>query len=250
MSINRNQFTGKAELYSKYRPDYPEQLIIDLIDEQSLNEKSVIADIGSGTGILTKKLLDSHLQVKAVEPNREMREIAENLLNDYEHFTSVNGTAENTTLASNSINLITVAQAFHWFDHKKFKNECKRILKFDGKVCIVFNMRSTDTTIIQEIIELYRSCCPNFKGFSNGISDTAFEEFFAGNGYKVNSYTNPLFYHRADFVGRHLSASYAPKKGEKTFELLVHGLNNLFDKYSEEGQIMIPNVTKSYCGYI
>ncbi|WP_110927577.1 class I SAM-dependent methyltransferase [Bacillus massiliglaciei] len=106
------RFNGKAESYSKFRPSYPDELITDLIADHNLNEHSLIADIGSGTGILTKKLINFNLKIMAVEPNTEMRSIAESQLRDHPLFTSVNGTAENTALASGTIDFITVARRF------------------------------------------------------------------------------------------------------------------------------------------
>ena len=118
--MNIKKFDGKGENYSKYRPTYPKEFIDYINSIDGLNDDSIIADIGSGTGILSKQLLDIGKYVIAVEPNADMRVFAEHILGDYKNFTSVNATAENTTLNNHSVDLITVAQAFHWFDRDKF----------------------------------------------------------------------------------------------------------------------------------
>ena len=88
-----------------------------------------MADIGSECGIFSHQLLESGLHVIGVEPNDDMRKMAEQSLKLYSRFQSIKATAENTTLKENSVDLVTVAQAFHWFDKEAFKIECQRILK-------------------------------------------------------------------------------------------------------------------------
>jgi len=117
------KFTGKADIYNKYRPNYPQVYINYLVSSNNLTSDKTIADIGSGTGVLTQQLLEKNLKVIAVEPDNDMRSIAEKRLNNNPNFVSINGTAENTGLRNESIDLITIGQAFHWFDKIKFKNE-------------------------------------------------------------------------------------------------------------------------------
>ena len=148
---NTNKFTGKSSAYASSRPKYAEQFIQYLKNSAGLGLESIVADIGSGTGILSSQLLDIGCTVIAVEPNDDMRNTAEKLLGGNERFNSVKGSAENTALEDYSVNYITVGQAFHWFDHKKFKAECKRILKPGGKVILVWNSRVSSNKMIKEI---------------------------------------------------------------------------------------------------
>ena len=115
---NTNKFNQKANAYTIGRPTYSNAFIDMLYSKQGFNSQSIIADIGSGTGILSKQLLDKGSIVYAVEPNNDMRINAENQLKSFKNFYSVSGTAEHTTLENNSVDFITVAQAFHWFDTK------------------------------------------------------------------------------------------------------------------------------------
>jgi len=249
---NIKKFDQKATIYSKFRPDYPDALINDMISDHNLNHHSIIADIGSGTGILTKKLLDSHFKVFAVEPNAKMREVAEEKLKNNKNFISVNGAAEYTSLDTGSVDFITTAQAFHWFDHKMFKKECQRMLKPFGKVMIISNERLKEAAINQEIIKIYTKFCPEFRGFSNGLSESEeiYDKFFFNGAYITNSYHFPLTYNQSSFVGRHLSASYAPKKEDKHYSMIIEALHNLFEKYCQNGYVTLPNVTISRCGFV
>ena len=110
------RFSDKVENYVKYRPGYPGPLISFLKHDLGLTGNEYIADIGSGTGKLSELLLQSGFRVIGVEPNEQMRGAAEELLDGNANFQSVDGTAENSTLNENSVDLIVAAQAFHWFD--------------------------------------------------------------------------------------------------------------------------------------
>jgi 16S rRNA A1518/A1519 N6-dimethyltransferase RsmA/KsgA/DIM1 with predicted DNA glycosylase/AP lyase activity len=94
MLSSTERFSSRVENYIKYRPSYPPAVLELLRVKCALAATSSVADVGSGTGILTELLLETGAAVCAVEPNREMREAAERLLNDYGRFRSVHGTAE------------------------------------------------------------------------------------------------------------------------------------------------------------
>ena len=127
--------------YVKYRPGYPKAFIDYLYSDVNFSRDSIIADIGSGTGILTTFLLDRGSRVVGVEPNKEMRRTAEILLEEYQKFVSICGTAENTSLTKNSVDFVICAQAFHWFDKSACKKEFQRILKPNGKAVLLWNKR-------------------------------------------------------------------------------------------------------------
>ncbi|ULT58281.1 class I SAM-dependent methyltransferase [Neobacillus drentensis] len=247
-----DKFTDKAELYAKYRPSYPLEYIDYLISEAGLNENCMIADIGSGTGILSGQLLEKGLTVIGVEPNDDMRLVAEQTLKPNSRFISVKATAENTTINDDSIDLVTVAQAFHWFDMEKFRLECQRILKQDAKVALVWNSRDGSSDINKESADICQKYCPNFKGFSGGMEETpiAFPQFFKDGKYELKFFRNDLPFNLSGFLGRYLSASYAPKKTDKEYHLFITALSNLFEKYSSNGKIVIPNITRSYVGKV
>jgi ubiquinone/menaquinone biosynthesis C-methylase UbiE len=123
------RFSDRVDNYVKYRPGYPGEVITFLQRECDLSDNSVVADIGSGTGIFTKLLLEKGYKVYAVEPNDDMQEAARQYLGSSQDFIPTAGSAEATTLPSSSIDLVVCAQAFHWFNNEKTKTEFKRILK-------------------------------------------------------------------------------------------------------------------------
>lgn len=146
MTNTIERFSNRVSNYVKYRPGYPGEVLQLFRDEMGLNETSVIADIGSGTGISSKLFLENGNKVFGVEPNTPMRAAAEELLLDFGNFKSIDGTAEKTNLPDSSVDFVIAAQAFHWFDAEKTRNEFKRILKENGYVALIWNERQLKTT--------------------------------------------------------------------------------------------------------
>src|SRR6516165_3649902 len=142
MKSPTDRFSDRVENYAKYRPDYPAAMLQSLV--KSVPAPARVADIGSGTGILTAQLLEAGYEVFAVEPNRPMAKAAGRELGQRPEFHSVPGTAEATTLESGSVDLITCAQSFHWFDQEKTRSEFKRVLRAGARVAIVWNERRDD----------------------------------------------------------------------------------------------------------
>lgn len=107
------RFSERVENYIKYRPSYPIEIVDLLVREIGLTPDHIIADIGSGTGILSKLFLENGNKVLGIEPNLEMRNAGQQLHKNQKNFLSLDGTAENTTLPFHSVDLIVAAQAFH-----------------------------------------------------------------------------------------------------------------------------------------
>ena len=251
--MNETKFDGKGNIYSRYRPSYPDAFIEFLYEQAQITEQSVIADIGTGTGILTGQLLEKGNPVFAVEPNSDMRRIAEDDLRKYKLFTPVAATAEHTTLPDRSVDLITVAQAFHWFDRAAFRKECLRILKPGAYVALVWNSRDENSALVAENDRIDRKYCPAFKGFSGGtrgpITNDDFRDFFTGE-YEKKWFANDLIFDLSGFIGRNLSASYALKEGDEQYSAYVTELELLFEKYAVNGTVTMPNFTRCYIGHV
>ncbi len=244
---NTTKFNQKADSYSLGRPSYAEAFIEMLYSRQGFNEQSVIADIGSGTGILTKQLLQRGSYVYAVEPNADMRCNAEAALKCFTKVKCVNGTAEHTTLENSSVHFITVAQAFHWFNVLSFKDECKRILKPNGKIFLIWNKKDPKSAVSIKQNLIFEKFCSDFVGSSGGIeeNDEKIKLFFDDSFERVQ-FDNPLFYDREKFVQRSLSSSYSLTKEDKNFSEYLNELNCLFDRYAKNGVLSIPNKTVAY----
>jgi SAM-dependent methyltransferase len=248
---NTDKFTNKADNYVKYRPSYPKEFIDYLSNEAGVGKDSIVADMGAGTGILTKLLLDRVKSVFAVEPNLQMRQACEKYCGDCKNFTAVDGTAETTSLPDKSVDFITVAQAFHWFDRDKAGSEFRRILKPGGKVVLVWNSRISSSEFIIENDELCRWIFPNFNGFSGGTDeDTTIYDFFRDGKCDCRVFNNNRLLSLEEYIGGSLSASYAPLEGDVNYNSFIEGLVKLFKKYSSGGKLLMPNNTRSYTGLL
>src|SRR2546428_9320787 len=144
------RFTGRALFYSTSRPSYPSRILNILKTEIGFDETYVVADIGSGTGLLSELFLANGNRVIGVEPNDDMRIFAGKSLRKFSKFLSIRGTAEHTSLESASIDLVTVGQALHWFDCEASSREFARILKMKGHVCIVYNDRNNEDSFMKD----------------------------------------------------------------------------------------------------
>ncbi|MEO6457362.1 MAG: class I SAM-dependent methyltransferase [Chloroflexia bacterium] len=252
MSIadSKQRFSSRVENYIKYRPSYPAGVIDLLKEECGLNENSVIADIGSGTGILSELLLKTVLRVFGVEPNKEMREAGERFLTEYSSFTSVAASAEDTTLPDNSIDIITASQAFHWFDRAKAKAEFRRILKPGGWVALIWNDRVTTTIpFLIEYERLLQTYSTDYKVVNHKELDPgAIGSFFEPGSFNLKKFENRQLFDFQSLKGRMLSSSYAPEEGHPNHEITLEKLREIFDKYNVEGKVAFEYETAVYYG--
>ena len=244
-------FTDKANIYAKYRPSYPNEYIEYLLSANELNENQIVADIGSGTGIFSRQLLENGLHVIGVEPNDDMRKMAEQSLKRYPRFQSIKATAEHTTLKENSVDLVTVAQAFHWFNKEAFKIECQRILKQKAHVALVWNSRDGTSPIIKENADICQKTCPNFKGFSGGIEETPemFNSFLKMESMSLKN-INMIYFLTMKVFRKKFISILCSEKNDKEYKNFIFLLSELFEKYSKNGKILLPNLTRSYLGNV
>lgn len=249
--MNTSKFDNKGVVYAKARPGYPAALFSYLQKNGTLWKDAVVADVGSGTGIFTTQISAFVKTVFAVEPNEDMRRQAELQYAKLPGVVSVDGTAERTSLPDASADLITVAQAFHWFDRAAFQTECRRLLKPHGKVLLVWNDRDTSSELIRDNFEINRRFCPSFKGSSNGIdfSPESFSDFFLG-AFETQTFENNLSYDLEAFLYRNLSSSYSPRKGDPNYEPYCQAIKELFLQYQKDGVVQYPYITRCYLGTV
>lgn len=244
---NTQKFSGKADVYQQARPSYAQELLDFIAQNWQIGEGSRVADIGSGTGILTSQLLGLGAKVYAVEPNADMRAKAEELLCEHPNFVSVVGTAEQTSLPDNSFHLVTAASAFHWFDPERFRQECERILLPGAPVVLVWNEARLSEEINLGRERIFRKYCPNFKGFSGGREGRArAKHAFFGEEIQERRFPNQLSYDRQTFVNRALSASYSLIETEPEFDAYLAELSDLFDQHAVDGKIVLPQDSVAY----
>jgi SAM-dependent methyltransferase len=243
------RFSSRVENYIKYRPGYP-TAILDLPAEQcGLTRASVIADVGSGTGILTELLLKNGSPVFGVEPNREMREAAERLLSKHLNFASISGTAESTTLKDQSVDVITAGQAFHWFDREKTRQEFLRILKPGGWVVLIWNDRSTSATpFLKAYEDLLMAYATDYAAVNHKQIDASVIGPFFGGGFKHAIFPNEQVFDFEGLKGRLLSSSYAPETGHPRHAPMLTALRGVFDEHQKSGRVTFEYDTAVYYG--
>ena len=250
---NEERFAGKADIYKQFRPTYPKELIDYLYLHTGFNKNSIIADIGSGTGIFSRLLLEQGNQVYCVEPNENMRQTAEFDLSGFSNYISVNASAENTTVEKASIDFITVAQAFHWFNREAFKSECKRILKDNGKIVIIINNRDNEHEVVnKDYIIRAKYAVGDKKGLGRGFTDNLVNGFFTDNIFETLKFENDLLFDKESFIGRNLSTSYVPNEytDPEKYHGLVRESGELFDEYNSNGVLIYPHFSKIYIGRV
>ena len=251
MTNSVTRFSSRAEAYAKYRPEYPSGVAETLKSECGLTTESVVADVGSGTGILTELMLKNGNRVFGIEPNEAMRVFAEETLKNYRLFESVNGSAEATTLADNSVDIIVAAQAFHWFDHEKTKREFRRILKPNGWVALIWNERRLDSTPFLRAYEnLLLQYGTDYHEVRHENVAGKLAEFFAPDEFKLVNLDNFQYFDLAAFQGRVASASYTPEPGHPNFDAMAAGLQRIFDQHNRDGMVTFEYDTRIYYGHL
>ena len=246
---NASRFSNRVNDYVKYRPTYPEDAI-DFLLSEGINRESRLADIGSGTGILSRLLLYRVKLLYAVEPNDGMREAAETELGKYSSFVSLTGNAEDTGLDDDSVDFITVAQAFHWFDQKKCKIEFRRILKPGGKVFLIWNNRLTNTDFLAGYEQLLYDLGTDYTIVNHrNLTNENFDIFFGGTQHRAE-FSNHQLFNLEQLRGRVYSSSYTPRPGHPDFNAFDKMLNELFAKYNDEGFVRFNYCTEIVYGEI
>lgn len=251
MSDSTTRFSSRVENYIKYRPHYPAEFLHTLKEECELKPDSVIADIGSGTGILTEVFLNNGNIVFGVEPNREMREAGEKLLGEYSFFRSISGIAEETTLEDHSMDFVTAAQAYHWFDHAKARQEFLRILKPHGWVVLLWNDRRMDSPFLQEYEHLLQLYATDYAEVNHKqFGDEQIGAFFGEYGFRKAQYVNSQYFDFDGLKGRLLSSSYTPEEDHRNYAPMLERLRTIFDAHQINGQVSFDYDTIMFYGQL
>ena len=244
------RFSNRVADYVRYRPGYPEELVQTLRDEAGVTPASVVADIGSGTGISTELFLRLGCVVLAVEPNREMREAAEAQFRDQPGFRSIDGTAEATSLEAASVGLVVAGQAFHWFDVARTRTEFARILRPAGIVALFWNSRHLDTTpFLRGYETLLQDFATDYQQVDHKRIDAAvLKQFFGGDHFQTRTFPNSQSFDFEGLRGRLLSSSYAPSAGDPRHTPMLLELECLFQENARGGRVSFDYDTELYFG--
>ena len=246
----KQRFSNRVTDYVRYRPSYPPALLDLLSAECGLRSDHAIADIGSGTGLLTKLFLDNGNRVLGVEPNAEMRAAGEQFLQAYSTFASVNGSAEATTLPSESVDFITAGQAFHWFNAELAGKEFRRILKPAGSIVIVWqDRRMEDTAFGQAYEDLLERFGVDYKRVKDAYPEAEkIRHFFDSGSFRSRDLPHHQVFDWEGLCGRLRSSSYAPTESHANYAPMMARLRKIFDAHHENGSVRMDYFARIYLG--
>lgn len=245
------RFSDRVENYALYRPGYPQEALEALKVECGLKPADMVADIASGTGLWSRLLLENGNHVYGVEPNTEMREAGELLLAEFPRFTSVAGTAEATTLPDRSVDFVTAAQAAHWFDRRKARQEFLRILKPGGWLALIWNERLTDSSpFLRDYEKLLLEYGTDYQDIRHERTTAEVNQFFDPMPYRERTFDMRQEFDYAGVQGRLLSSSYAPGPGHPKHAAMLRELKRIFDAHAAAGRAAFEYKTRLYFGQL
>src|SRR6266436_5061333 len=249
MNDPTERFSNRVEHYIKYRPGYPDAVIDLLTEECGLTQQSIIADVGSGTGILSELFLKNGNRVFGVEPNAPMRGAGEKLLEGYANFTSIEGSAEATTLPDKGVDFVVAGQAFHWFDQKLAREEFSRILKASGWIVLIWNERRVDSTpFLRAYEQMLLKFGTDYQEVRHERIYQDVESFFSPREFKLRTFDNLQSFDFQGVKGRLLSSSYVPAPGDEDFEAMLEELRKIFDEHQKAAEVVFEYDTRVYFG--
>jgi ubiquinone/menaquinone biosynthesis C-methylase UbiE len=263
------RFSSRVDNYVKHRPGYPDALLAALREEVGLSDTSVVADVGSGTGISTALLLRAGCHVYAVEPNANMREAAERRFADEPRFHSVAARAEATGLPDAGIDVIAAGTAFHWFHREETRREFARIIRpggapgggpgdntgrgapavAAGRVALFWNVRRAEgTPLMRDYEQLLRDFGTDYAAIEHRQWDDASLEPFFGGPVQKRVFDNEQILDYDGLAGRLLSASYAPPPGHPAHLPMLARLRRMFEEHQQQGRVRLVYDTTLYFG--
>jgi len=265
----------RVEHYLQSRPHYPQAILEVLKRECHLTQQALIADIGSGTGMLTAVFLSNGNRVFGIEPDPEMRAAAEYVLGKYPTFTSIAAGAEATGLPDRSVDMVTAGQAFHWFDRERARKEFARILVPRGWVVLVWNRQRTAGTPFLVALEQFWQTYLTREGLQavaagrdltlllqatnpvyqwrlepGRVSQELIAPFFGSDSFAMQAFENPQVYDSEGLKGRVLSAGSAPQADHPRYAEMLEALEAIFRMHQVNGRVTIDYETQVWYGQL
>jgi SAM-dependent methyltransferase len=245
----KQRFSSRVADYVRYRPGYPSEVLTLLRTECGLKPGHAIADIGSGTGFLSELFLKNGNRVYGIEPNDAMRQAGEEYLASYDNFSSINGSAEATTLEGNSVDFVSAGQAFHWFEPNATRAEFGRILKPNGWIVVLWNDRQMDTPFAAAYEDLLVKYGTDYKRVRESYPEAhVMREFFGAGSFALHTLPNAQVLDWDGLVGRLRSSSYAPQEGHANYAPMMADLEELFRANQQEERVRMEYATHVYYG--
>jgi SAM-dependent methyltransferase len=250
MNLNpTGRFSNRADYYARFRPGYPPGVVKILSKELAFTRNDIVADIGSGTGLLTKLFLKNGNKVFAVEPNDKMRLHVEKDSSRFRNLVTVKATAEATTLAAYSVDLIAVGQALHWFNPSKTRREFSRISKPGAGLCVVYNKRAKSSGLSRGYAKVVTRYSRDRKKIPP-VTDRLASAYFDKGEFSKFDLPNEQILSFRGLLGRLISASYVPTPKDKDFRAFEEDVREVFDSYSVKGRVRLAYDTEILVGKV
>ncbi len=230
----------KATLYEKYRLPYARESVDGLLEQ--IGEVQVIADIGAGTGQLSRLFANRGTKIYAVEPDHEMREVASVSLISFEMIEILAGFAEHLPLADSSMDLLVIGNAFHRFKPEACE-DLRRILKNQGWIAL-FNYEFKN----KEYTEMLASKLATLKTLRDKIEtsshNTPVHDLFGTAQIHTLGYLQSHAEDWTAFLGAACAGIEAPECNEQSFTKFEAVIREVFDTFANNGKIKISYETK------
>ena len=245
------RFTVRAGSYVGGRPGYPGALG-ELLAARGLLARPC-ADVGAGTGLFTRSLLDAGATVRAVEPNAAMRAELERELGAAVRAGRLRvlpGSAEATGLDATSVGLVACAQSAHWFDPVRAGAEFRRVLAPGGSLLLVWNDwrgSATDgfTRAYGEVVRRFSSTPAEN---ATRVPLELVGQFFAGAPFEQLTFPNPTAFTLERLQALATSVSYLPAEGTPEQAEMRAALDAAFDGHQVGGAVTLEYVTHAFLG--
>ena len=244
----KSVYSTKADKYARYRWDYAPRAIEIILERTQLNEQSGLADLGAGTGILTRHFAAKVHTLYAVEPNPELRQILTAAMSAFPAVTVLDGCAEDTHLPDNSVDVITVAQAIHWFDPQPARQGMLRILKQNGWLVLLKNSgvnSEKDQAVRQLMTEPYGA---DFSIVTERPKEQPARFYFGHDDYQTFVFPFAFQQKWAAFMGSLTSASFMPDENHPLYPKLEAAAKQVFAQFSEDGFWTVEGETELIIG--
>jgi len=246
------RFSPRAAEYTRHRPAYPRELLDFLGGEGWVGMGTKVADVGAGTGIFTEQLIGKGCEVWAVEPNGAMLTLAQTRLQSRHQFHGVPADAEDIRIDDETVELVTAAQAFHWFDLEAARSEFDRILQPPGRVALIWNIRDPEASPFMEALEdLIAEYGVDYEAVYDQFDDyiDRLDAFFGdSSSYDHRTVDHTQTVDRQGLIGLVTSFSYMPRPNDDDFDAMIEELQTVFDDHADGGTVDVWYDTELYYG--
>ena len=231
-------FGGVADAYERARPGYPDDAVSWLAGDEPCD----VVDLGAGTGKLTRSLVGLGHRVTAVEPLEEM--LAQ-LRDAVPGATAVRGSAEQIPLSDGSADVVTCAQAFHWFDREVALSEIARVLRPGGRLALVWNTRDDSQGWVAELTDtvIGRS---EFREGGVVAATASIDETGLYGPVERASFAHVQLLRRSELIELVRSRSQCAVLSEDERRPVLDHVGALFDAHARDGVLAMPYVTECF----